>query len=249
MLTENANQLFGLRNLPAPQSPPVFMFKVKICGITNLEDAKAVIQSGADAIGLNFFEKSPRYISPFDANFLCLDLPKSFARVGLFVNATKEDIDSTVEHLALDYIQLHGDESPDFAASLYPHRVIRAIRLPQAENTEQLLVDLTQEVESFSSVCKNLSAILLDAHDPNIQGGTGKCLDWDLVRKWTNENHSVPIILAGGLNRENVGQAIETTGLKSVDVASGVEDIPGIKSQRLVQDFVANALKAIKELD
>ena len=210
------------------------MFRIKICGITRLKDAQLAMTMGADAIGLNFYPKSKRFISHIDANFICQDLPPHvLQRVGVFVNEEPEEIIDTAEQLRLDYVQLHGDESEEDIKRLEELNVIRAIR--PADQTE-----LLQQVESLSEL-PNIKAILVDAFDANEYGGTGKVADWSAIRELTDQPPSVPIILAGGLKQETIFDAIRTTKPTAVDVASGVESEPGIKDPDKMLLFMDSA--------
>ena len=224
------------------------MFKIKICGITNLEDANAAFESGADAIGLNFYPQSSRFVSHLDANFICQDLKVDLQKVGVFVNASKEEIESTAEHLRLDFVQLQGDESIEFVSSLRGLKVIRAIRLPDAAETNEscAIEQLSQIASDYANKCPNLSAVLLDSFDPENYGGTGKTIDWSSL---DSLDLAVSLILAGGLNPENVENAIELVNPDAVDVASGVEKQPGIKDRELMEGFGRNALTAFSRKD
>jgi|SRR5580765_136358 len=208
------------------------MTKVKICGITNLEDALVSVELGADALGFNFYEMSPRYITPQKASQIVKELPDSTTKVGVFVNMKEARVDEFVGLLGLAAIQLHGDEDSDFVKELKRYtnaKVIKAFRVGRGFNPN--------EVVDF-----DVDAILLDAYSPNQYGGTGDSFDWHTaqeVKQFTKE-----LYLAGGLAPENVSEAIKTVGPDFVDVASGVESEPGKKDPKKVAAFITNAKNA-----
>ena len=196
------------------------MTKVKICGITNLEDALFAADAGADALGFNFYAKSPRFIVPDRAREIILRLLPFVAKVGVFVNEELDRVREIMAYCSLDYAQLHGDETPEQVAALAP-RAIKAVRVRSAA-----------DVESLSDY--RAAAYLLDAYHPTKPGGTGETWDWELVVEARSHG---PIILAGGLTPQNVAAAIERIHPYAVDVSSGVEAAPGIKDHQEVQRF------------
>ena len=204
--------------------------RVKICGVTRRQDAEAAAALGADAIGLNFFAKSPRKVQINEALAITKGLPPFLCRVGLFVNTLKETILEAAATIPLDVVQLQGDESPDFCADLAPLKVIKAIR-----------VGKTEDLESARSYC-NVASILFDAKVPGVRGGTGETFPWEWLRDWADP---VPFILAGGLSPQNVREAITLSRPLAVDVSSGVEDRPGAKSTEKMTSFMA----AVSEAD
>ena len=197
--------------------------KVKICGITNIEDALASIDMGADLIGFNFFPKSPRYIKPERALKIIDKLPTYVDTVGVFVNPTSEQIKDMAERGFLNWIQLHGDESPEFCDSLHwlNARTIKALRVRSKEQ-----IDLVDEYST--------DAVLLDAFDPKSYGGTGKTFDWSVIG-----NLHKRIFLAGGINPDNAVEAIEL-GLYGIDVCSGIESEPGKKDHEKMKRLFKN---------
>jgi phosphoribosylanthranilate isomerase len=209
------------------------MVRVKICGITRVQDAIAAAEAGADAIGL-VFAKSPRRVSVLQARRIVAALPPLVSAVGVFVNEKPEAIRTIAQKVGLSAVQLHGDESPRIVELLRPLRVIKAIRVRNA--------GFVKEMQKFASA--RVSAILLDAHSKMVYGGTGKTVDWRMIRKVLSE-HTVgqfPLqILAGGLNSRNVGEAIATIRPWGVDVSGGVESGPGIKSKVRLREFIASA--------
>lgn len=202
------------------------MTRVKICGITNLADALAAIEAGADALGFNFYKASPRYLTPEAARLVVRELPPDVLCVGVFVNESRESIESAVAESCVGAAQLHGDESPEFCEALDVARVIKALRGRGGFEPESAAVFKTE-------------AILLDAYDPRAWGGTGRTCDWELARR---VREAVPrMYLAGGLTPENVADAIGAVGPYGVDVCGGVERAPGLKDHALVRRFVEAA--------
>jgi phosphoribosylanthranilate isomerase len=215
-------------------------FCIKICGITNLDDARAAADAGADALGFNFFSKSRRFVDPQTAHKISARLPAHILKVGVFVNHELEQINELVDRAALNAVQLHGDESPQIIAKLPPHvRIIRAHRC-----SRDGLVPLAHYLDECHSLGRMPDAILIDADAGAQFGGTGELADWALVKRDRRLLQGLPLILAGGLTAENVAAAIETVAPNGVDVASGVEREPGRKDPTLVAQFVAEARKA-----
>jgi phosphoribosylanthranilate isomerase len=187
---------------------------VKICGITRLEDACAAADAGAGAVGFIFWPGSPRFIDPFRARRIAAALPPFVATVGVFVDQDRDYVSGVASLVRLSAVQLHGGETPDYAAAL-ARPVIKAV---------------THGNSSLNSWPANVT-VLLDAHDPVKKGGTGTTIDWEGAAAASAQRR---IILAGGLNPENVSEAIARVRPFGVDVSSGVEDEPGIKNhQRL----------------
>ena len=196
--------------------------KIKICGITNADDALDAISLGADALGFVFFNKSKRYISPKNAGKIISLLPPFIARVGLFVNASKDDVLSSICDSKVNLLQFHGDEDEHFC-NQFNLPYIKAISF--REN-----VNLLNYCESFASS----SAILLDTYSDDMRGGTGKTFNWNLIPK----ELPLPIIIAGGLNSSNVSTLIRSINPYGVDVSSGVEVELGIKDYNMMKNFV-----------
>ena len=206
----------------AKQKPQV---KVKVCGMTSLEDALMAVGFGADAVGFVFYRKSPRFVT--EKLVKSIVLPPFVNKVGVFVNETAERINRIADACRLDTIQLHGDESPAFCRKLR-RRVVKAIRLRDAQSLELLP---RYEVDGF----------LLDAYAEKIPGGTGLTCDWRLAQRARKFG---PVILAGGLNPGNVEDAVNQVQPYGVDVCSGVEKSPGKKDRAKVRDFILAARKA-----
>jgi phosphoribosylanthranilate isomerase len=215
------------------------MFRVKICGITTVVDAQTVAAAGADAVGLNFFEKSARFLPAETARAVADAVPEGVVKVGLFVNAIPEQILETWDRLSLDVIQLHGDEPPEVLLELQRRPVMRAFRLGN---------DGLAPVLKYLERCRELgclpSLVLIDSFHKGHYGGTGKTADWEIASRYPSEAWHPPIVLAGGLTPENVAQAIAAVRPSAVDTASGVEVTPGRKDAGLVQQFVAAARRA-----
>ena len=202
--------------------------RVKICGITRIEDAICAVQSGADAIGLVFYAESPRNISLQVAQEIVDALPPFISVVGLFVNASENKIQTVLAQLRLDVLQFHGDETAAECAQFnLPY--LKAIRVKPDTN-------LLQYCDEFNSA----QALLLDAHSDAAYGGTGRTFDWRLIP----QNLPTPIILAGGLNPENVGAAIRQVQPYAVDVSGGVELSKGIKDAAKIAAFMRQVNEA-----
>ncbi|HIJ85671.1 MAG TPA: phosphoribosylanthranilate isomerase [Magnetococcales bacterium] len=205
--------------------------RIKICGITRRDDALAAIDAGADAIGLVFYDKSPRAITVAQAADLVRGLPPFVTLTGLFVNASIDEIKATVAQVGLDAIQLHGDETPDFCKAL-SCRTIKALRVAE-------FADVTA-AEQY-----DVAAILYDTKVSGLSGGSGRTFDWSLL-----EHHPghCPLILAGGLNPGNAAKAIAKVRPYAVDVSSGVELSPGVKDPGLIKRFVREVHRATRWL-
>jgi phosphoribosylanthranilate isomerase len=201
------------------------MAYVKICGITNTEDAKAVCDAGASALGLVFYPKSKRYVDPARAREIVGGLPPFIFSVGVFVNADVNLVREIAQYVGLDAVQLHGDESPSYCRKLKGLRVIKALRIAGPEDT-------LRAVDYADSVC----AVLYDTYVKGEPGGTGLAFP----HSWL-ENAPGSYLLAGGLTTDNVAQAVATLDPLAVDVSSGVEIEPGKKDHNLVRLFVERA--------
>jgi len=223
------------------------MFRVKICGITNVEDAGVVAQAGADAVGLNFYARSKRYVTIPRALMIVDSLPTSVVKVGLFVNAEVDEVCETFDRVGLDLIQLHGDEPPSFLAQLGARPVVRAFRLLPPEGLDA--------VGRYLAECREMKCMprmtLIDAYVEGAYGGTGQVADWQALTTYQPvrpEEPVPPLVLAGGLTPDNVAEAIETVRPAAVDTASGVESTPGRKDHALVERFVERARHAFQSL-
>lgn len=203
-------------------SPP----RVKICGVTRLEDALAAVRLGADALGFNFWPRSRRYVAPAQARAIVRRLPPLVTAVGVFVDPTRDEVLRAVEASGVVMAQLHGDETPELCLSI-PVPVLKAIRVADARSLAQLA---SYEVRGF----------VLDAPSAGY-GGSGTTFDWSLVAEVARE---MPVVLAGGLTPENVAEAVSVVRPWAVDVASGVEAAPGVKDERLMARFIDAAREA-----
>lgn len=191
------------------------MTQVKICGITNEEDALCAVHCGAAALGFIFYPPSPRYIKPVDARKIINGLPKEIVKVGVFVNEKVAEIKRVMEYCGLDMIQLHGDELPEFCREFPADRIIKAVEL---KNDNDLNHALDYDV----------AALLVDNRHAGLYGGTGKKANWDLACRIKNKK---PLILSGGLNEDNIAQAIKDVTPHALDINSGVESEPGKKDR------------------
>ncbi|MFQ5328400.1 MAG: phosphoribosylanthranilate isomerase [Thermodesulfobacteriota bacterium] len=200
------------------------MVRIKICGITNCEDALGVCEAGADAVGFIFFQGSRRYVDPDEARQIVKALPPFVTTVGVFVDASHDTIAEIVELAGLDVVQLHGDESPDFCAAV-KMPVIKAFRVSDGE--------MAGELARYT-----VSACLLDTYRKGIPGGTGESFDWEIARKVTP---CARVILAGGLTPENVADAVGQVKPYGVDVSGGVEQSEGKKDMDRVRRFIESA--------
>ena len=202
--------------------------KIKICGLTDPENSKQIASLDIHAIGLVFFNESPRAVSIGQANEIIQELPPFINKVGLFVNASNNFVDQVLNSVNIDTIQFHGDESSS-DCSQFQIPFIKAIRMREG-------TDLLIQAEEFSSA----AGLLLDSFEEDSYGGTGKSFDWNLIR----DRIGLPIILAGGLNKDNVISAIEKTQPYAIDISSGVELEKGIKDIEMVKDII----KLVKNL-
>ena len=212
------------------------VFQVKICGITTVADAEMAVAAGADAVGLNFHPASPRCISLQVAAEICDRLRGQVQLVGVFVDRSEDDVRRYVEQLELDIVQLHGDESLELIDQLQPLPVIRSVRC-----RETGLQEVSRLLQAVRQLGTQPLAMLVDAYVPGPYGGTGEVLDWATMQLEDGAIEGCPLVLAGGLTADNVGQAIAQVQPAAVDTASGVERQPGCKDIQLVQQFVADA--------
>lgn len=218
-------------------------FHIKICGITRAQDALWAAGAGADAVGLNFYSRSPRYIWPEDAQQLIALLPTEMVKVGIFVNAPPTEICQIFDTLGLDWIQLHGDEPPMVLEQLGQRPIIRAFRLgPEG------LEPVFEYLERCRYIGRRPDWILLDGYRAGEYGGTGVQASWEICREYATLPGMPPLVLAGGLTPANVGEAIRLVRPMAVDTASGVEVAPGRKDPGLVAEFVRAAREAFHQL-
>lgn len=196
--------------------------RVKVCGITRDEDAKAAVQAGVDAIGFVFWPHSARYIDPDSARRIAANIPPFVCIVGVYVDPDAAWVEETMQVARLNLLQFHGDETPEFCNQFF-QPYIKAIRVKQG-------TDLLQYAERYHSA----KGLLLDAYAENIPGGTGHAFDWRLIP----QHLPLPLVLSGGLNPNNIATAIKQIQPWAVDVSSGVEVSKGIKDEKKIFAFM-----------
>lgn len=196
--------------------------RVKICGLTRIQDLDIAVDAGADAVGFVFHPASPRAVTPEQARHLCEALPAFVTAVGLFVDASAEQVRATLGRVPLEVLQFHGEEAPEFCAS-FGRRWIKAVRMREE-------VDLRSERRRYAGA----AGLLLDTFDPRLAGGTGARFDWSRIP----DTLARAIILAGGLDAENVVEAIRRVGPYGVDVSGGVESSKGVKDAAKIRLFM-----------
>jgi phosphoribosylanthranilate isomerase len=203
------------------------MVKIKICGITNIEDAMAAVDMGADALGFNFYKKSPRFIEPQKAAEIIAQLPPFIVPIAIFVNESEDKILEALKSACIHGVQFHGDETPEFCQRFGNH-VIKAFQVKDKESLKHM---------SHYRV----SAYLLDSYKEGMRGGTGETFDWHLavVAKTFGR-----VILAGGLNPDNVAEAVKLVQPYGVDVAGGVEREKGVKDHGKMKKFITEVRRA-----
>ncbi len=202
--------------------------RIKVCGITRLEDALVATKFGVDALGFVFYEKSPRYVSIEQAAIICQSVPPFVTKVALFVNADERKVREIIDSVHIDLLQFHGDESPAYCES-FNMPYIKAIR---AKNRENIIDEITAH--------RNAIGVLVDSYVPGIPGGTGNVFDWSLIP----DEEKRKVVLAGGLNAGNVSQAINIVRPFAVDVSGGVEESKGIKNHEKIHQFIKEVASA-----
>ena len=201
---------------------------VKICGITRPEDALAAARAGAHAIGLVFYAKSPRHVTPARAAEIVRVLPPFVTTVGLFVDATAEEVRAALAEAPVGLLQFHGDETPEFCRQ-FKRPYVKAVRVKAG-------VDLLQYAQDYHDA----KALLLDAYVEGLHGGSGAAFDWSLIPRGL----PLPVILSGGLTPENVTEAVRRVRPSAVDVSSGVESAKGIKDAQKIAAFIKGVRNA-----
>jgi phosphoribosylanthranilate isomerase len=197
---------------------------IKICGITNIDDARAAVAAGADALGFNFYTPSPRYIAPPTAREIVEQLPSSILTVGVFVNEeTPESVKKIASEAGVTAFQLHGDESPAYCRELSDRYVIKTLTV-----SGDFDIEMVQHYD--------VNAVMLDTRDNNLRGGTGRVFDWSVAIEVNKV--AAKLFLAGGLSPENISEAIELVRPYAVDACSALEDRPGIKNHDRMRAFV-----------
>ena len=202
--------------------------RIKICGVTRVEDALAACAAGADALGFVFHAPSPRNVDPQSARAIIARLPPFVSAVGLFVDRSRAEVESTLARVPLDLLQFHGEETPEFCEG-FARPYLKAVRMRPG-------VDLLEYARRFAAA----RGLLLDAYVSGAHGGSGTRFDWSLVPA----ELPLPIVLSGGLDAENVGEAVRRLRPWAVDVSSGVEAARGIKDPQRIRDFIAGVRRA-----
>lgn len=209
--------------------------RIKICGTTRLDDAVTAIKLGVDALGFIFYEKSPRSIDPEEAKLIIEELPPLVATVGVFVDKKRKEVEEIVQYCGLGYAQLHGQETPKYCERLIryaaPCQVLKAIRVNSSLKAD--------DIEPYNDI---VHGFLLDTYRQDAVGGTGETFDWSLIKQLGLRR---PYLLAGGLDADNIEQALEGVRPYGVDVNSGLELSPGIKDHKLIKKFV----KKVREFE
>ena len=203
--------------------------RIKICGFTRPEEARAAANLGADAIGLVFYDKSPRHVDIAQAQAIIAALPPFVSVVALFVNASREEIDNVLAHCAIDILQFHGEESPAFCRS-FQRPYLKAVRVQPGT-----------DLMALAAQYHDARGLLTDAFVEGAHGGTGKTFDWTLIPPQL----PLPLILSGGLDEHNVADAVARVSPAAVDVSSGVESGKGIKSPQRMASFIS-AVRAVQ---
>ena len=197
------------------------MKSIKICGITNRNDAINAIQFGASAIGFIFYKNSPRYITKHNAYSIIKSIKEDIIKVGVFVNETKSNIEMIANDISLDVLQLHGNESPEFCDNInFP--IIKALHIKNSIDKEK--------INKY-----NVDAFLFDTYKKNLFGGSGESFSWGMIEKI---NINKPIILSGGVNIKNIKDAVSIKNISAVDINSGIEKSPGIKDKNKMKNLM-----------
>jgi phosphoribosylanthranilate isomerase len=205
------------------------MTQVKICGITNEEDALCAVECGAAALGFIFYLASPRYIAPEKALSIIKKLQVEIIKVGVFVNEVAEEVKRISELCNLDFIQLHGDESPDYCRNFPQDMIIKA-------------VNLEREADLANAGKYDVAALLVDSRHAGLYGGTGKKANWDLALQIKSKR---PLILSGGLNEDNIKEALQIVAPQALDINSGVEMQPGKKDHKKI----SRVMEVVREVN
>ena len=205
------------------------LVRIKICGITRPGDGEFAAQAGADAIGLVFYSRSSRCVTVTQAGEIARRLPPFITRVGLFVNHDPDQVTEICKEVELDLLQFHGDETAEYCEQ-FGRRYVKAVRMAPGQT-------VTAALEAFPGA----SGLLLDGFDASLYGGSGRIFDWQRIPKGIEK----PLILAGGLHAGNVAEAIGIASPYAVDVSSGVESAPGVKSDDKIRQFI----KSVRDIE
>lgn len=206
--------------------------RIKICGICCSEDARYAVELGAEAIGLVFYGRSPRCVGLQEAAIICAAVPAWTTCVGLFMNHTASEVNNVLSAVPLNLLQFHGDETAEFC-NQFSRPYIKAI-----SGHDLLTADETRSLAALDDLYCNARALLLDAHTAGKAGGSGQRLDWSLLKPQLATVKPHRLALAGGLNADNIATAVQQTGIKVLDVSSGVESSPGVKDHGLLLAFM-----------
>lgn len=209
--------------------------KIKICGVTTPDAVEAAVEAGAFFIGFVFFEKSPRHLSPEQANELAALIPPGIKKVAVMVDPTDKDLKDTLSVFRPDYIQLHGNETPERVRDIRASFSIPIIKAFKVRSSD--------DVSEWGKYSKVADMVLFDARAPesSLPGGNGLSFDWNLIK---NRRITSPWLLSGGLNATNIAEAIAVSGAKMVDVSSSIESAPGIKDPEMIREFIEAVKKA-----
>lgn len=198
------------------------MIRVKICGITTIEDALFCIAEGVCALGFNFYLKSPRYIDPLKANEIIRQLPPFVSAVGLFVNEDINSVENIIKLSGIDTVQFHGDETADYCRHFKGIRIIKAFRIKKKDDMK---IIFGYDVNGY----------LLDSYHPRLYGGTGLAFSWDILKSLSNKDR---IIVAGGIKPDNVANLLQNVTPYGIDICSGVEKKPGLKDKTKIKEMM-----------
>jgi phosphoribosylanthranilate isomerase len=207
------------------------MIRIKICGITNLKDARAAVVAGADWLGFIFYKKSPRFVSPAVVQSIVSRLPESIKKVGVFVDESAARVRMIADACGLDVLQFHGQEASTYLKRFKGYRVMKAVRVKNAASLKRAKASTADH-------------LLFDAFDPKAMGGTGKVFDWDLLSEINKIKK--PVFISGGLSADNVTALLERIRPFGVDVSSGVEKSPGKKDVRKMKRFIKTVRQATR---
>jgi len=208
--------------------------RVKICGITRIQDAQVVSDSGADAIGLVFYEKSARKVSIDQARAICDSLPPFISSIGLFLDASDQFVNSVLASVPLDLLQFHGSESPEYCSS-FNRPYMKAVGIKDMSSDNDFA-----DFREYADQYPDSKGFLVDSHGKGKAGGTGETFDWRNIP----QNYDKPIILAGGLTPGNITNAIKQASVYAVDLSSGVESSPGIKDKQKIMQLMNEVINA-----
>jgi phosphoribosylanthranilate isomerase len=216
---------------------------VKICGMTNLEDALVAVEAGADAVGFVFYEQSPRNVTVETARRICEKLTEKVEKVGIFVNEAPARVSAIADEVGLTAVQFHGDEHQNPEMFAIDHKSFYCIPADRVATNGR---EKGKAFGSFMVLPKNLAGVILDSGSTQRRGGTGKTFDWTELKPYASLTRTLyPLVVAGGLTSENVSEAMEVLRPWGVDVVSGVESAPGKKDPEKVRAFV----RAVREMD